>query len=134
MENQDTGDKQDNFFLKIAGKVNVPTKVEIGHNYKLVADCSVISEQRNDNEDGTFDFVSKVVPITVEISKDNGPIIKAKDPRRNSQLIRNYLWKMWHDDGSIEDFEEVYHAATLEIMSEMPRIYREAIKRIENNR
>lgn len=96
------------YYIKIQGKVNVPKKIDIGHNYRVVMDCSVTQEQKEDNEDGTFNIISKVVPITAEISKDNGETIKAKDPRKNSTKIRNLLHWKWSHANSTEDFESYY--------------------------
>lgn len=96
------------YFIKIVGKVNVPSKIDIGHNYKVMMDCSVTQEQKEDNEDGTFNVVSKVVPITAEITKDNGATIKAKDPRKNSTKIRNLLHWKWQHSNITEDFESYY--------------------------
>lgn len=123
----------ENYFIKIQGKANVPSRVEIGHNYKLVCDCSVTQEQRVDNDDGTFDVIAKVEPITIEISKDNGEVIKAKDPRKNSQKMRNYLFKIYHEEGFIEDFDRVYDAFTYEVMGMTPGLLRNAIKRVQGN-
>lgn len=122
----------DTYYAKIQGKVNIPIKLEIGHNFKLTADCSVTGESKEDNEDGTYSYVAKLVPITAEITKDNGPTIKAKDPRKNSQKIRNYLFKAYSDEGYVEDFDEVYDSFTLEVMSMTPVLLREAIKRLTN--
>jgi hypothetical protein len=118
------------YYIKIQGKANIPEALSIGHNFKVVADCSVTQEQRDDNEDGTLDVTYKVVPVTAEISKDNGPTIKAVDPRRNSQKIRNYLFKHYHDEGVVEPFDEVYDAFTFEVMSMTPQLLRGALKRI----
>lgn len=118
------------YFVKIQGKANVPEKLSIGHNYKLEADCSITSETRCDNENGEFDVIYKVEPITVSIQKDNGKIIKAKDPRRNSQKIRNYLYKIYVAEGYTEDFDSVYDAFSWEVMSNTPNLLREAVKRI----
>jgi len=119
------------YFVKIQGKANIPTPLKIGHNYKLTADCSITSEQKNDNENGSFDIIYKVEPITVEIQKDNGEITKAKDPRKNSVKFRNYLYKLWMEDGCIYPFEEVYENVVYEAMGMMPSLLRSAIKRLE---
>ncbi len=120
------------YFLKVQGKANIPVPLGIGHNYKIVCDCSVTQEQRDDNEAGGLDITYKAVPLTIEVSVDNGPTIKAKDPRKNSVKIRNMLWKQFFNEGGIEDFDKVYDEATWVIISMMPQIYREATKRIEN--
>ena len=124
----------ENYFIKIQGKANVPERVDIGHNYKLTADCSVTSESRIDNQDGSFDIIFKVEPVTVAIEKDNGEVLKAKDPRKNSQKLRNYLFKLYHDEGYVEDFDRVYDEVTYVVMSYMPSMLREAIKRLEDKK
>jgi len=120
------------YYIKISGKVNVPAKVDIGHNYKLVADCSVVSEQKSDLENGEFSITSKMIPITAEITKDNGETIKAADTRRVSQKIRNMLWKEWDREGCIYPFEEVYEQVGYLVMRDLPQYLREAIKKFEN--
>lgn len=126
-------DKQNTYFIKLMGKANIPTPLGIGHNYKVVADCSITQEQKDDAENGGLDITYKAVPLTVEITQDNGETVKAKDPRRNSVKIRNMLWKEYFNDtGGAEDFSKVYDEATWVILSMMPHIYRETIKRMEN--
>jgi hypothetical protein len=125
MENNET------YYLKIQGKVNIPNRVEIGHNYKVVADCSITSETKIDNDNGEFDVVFKVEPITCEISKDNGAVTKAKDPRKQSVKFRNYLYKLWSEEGCIYPFEEVYQAVIYEAMGVMPSFLRSVIKRMD---
>lgn len=120
----------ENYYVKIQGKANIPVPLPIGHNYRLTADCSVTGENRSDNNDGTYDVTFKVEPITVEIGTSNGETIKARDPRKNSQKIRNYLFKHYHDEGVIEDFDRLYDAFTYEVMSMTPVLMREAIKRL----
>jgi len=123
--------ENETYYVKIQGKANIPTALSIGHNYKLTADCSITSEQKNDNENGSFDIIYKVEPITVEIQKDNGEITKAKDPRKNSVKFRNYLYKLWMEDGCIYPFEEIYENVVYEAMGMMPSLLRSAIKRLE---
>lgn len=119
------------FYAKIIGKANIPQRLEIGHNFKITTDCSVTSETRSDNNNGEFDVVFKIEPVTMEIVKSNGEIIKAKDPRKNSQKIRNYLFKIYHEEGFVEDFDSVYDAFTYEVMGMTPSLLREAIKRLQ---
>lgn len=121
------------YFLNIRGKVNIPMPITIGHNYRLIADCSVVSENKSDNEDGTFSITYKLVPLTAEIGKDNGPTLKAKDPRRNSEKFRKYLYKLWMEhEANIYDFQEVYDAVVLEAMSDFPEYLYKAVKKLES--
>lgn len=126
----------DIYYAKIQGKVNIPEPLAIGHNFTLKADCSIVSEQKSDLEDGTYSVTYKLVPITAEITKDNGETIKAKDTRRVSQKIRNMAWKEWDSlppnaTEDYHDFEEIYEAVGYVILSQMPTLIRQAIKRIE---
>ncbi len=121
------------YYVKINGKVNVPSKLPIGHNYRLTADCSVTGESKEDNENGSYSIISKLVPITVAIENDNGEIIKAKDPRKNSQKMRNYLYKLYADEGYTEEFDRVYDMFAMEVMSMTPALLRQAIKRLNPN-
>lgn len=118
------------YYIKIQGKANIPNALSIGHNFKITSDCSITSQTKTDNDDGTFSVTFKAEPITVEIQKDNGEVIKAKDPRKNSQKIRNYLFKHYFNEGVIEDFDRVYDAFTLEVMAMTPQLLREAVKRV----
>jgi hypothetical protein len=68
--------------------------------------------------------------VTVEIEKDNGEVIKAADPRKNSVKFRNYLRKLYFDDGCVEDFDRVYDSVIDESMAIMPHLFREALKRL----
>lgn len=91
------------YYVKIQGKANIPVPLAIGHNYRLEADCSITSEIRTDNNDGTYDVTFKVEPVTLAIGKDNGEIIKAKDPRKNSVKVRKSVWKVAEDYQVDED-------------------------------
>ncbi len=120
----------DTYYIKVQGKANISKPLNIGHNFKVVADCSIVSEQKSDLENGEFAITWKAIPVTIEVTKSNGEVIKAKDPRKNSQKIRNYLFKSYADEGFTEDFDAVYDAFTLEVMLMTPQLLRGAIKRL----
>lgn len=105
------------YYVKIQGKANIPKPLAIGHNYRLVADCSITSETKTDNDDGTFNVTFKVEPITIEIQRDNGETIKAKDPRKNSVKIRNSSRKVANDYALDED--KFYNFATARSIGSM---------------
>jgi hypothetical protein len=100
------------YYLKVSGKANIPKRLEIGHNYKVVMDASITQEQKNDNNDGTYDVIFKVEPLTVEIGKDGGEVIKAKDPRKNSVKIRNKLHWLWQNAQMNIEFDDYYTKVT----------------------
>ena len=119
------------YYIKVTGKANIPEALSIGHNWKIECDCSIVSEQKSDLENGEFSVTYRAVPVTINIIKDNGEVVRAKDPRKNSQKIRNYLFKLYADEGHVEDFDSVYDAFTQEVMFMSPQLLRQAIKRLE---
>ena len=121
------------YYIKLQGSANIPKALSIGHNYKISADCSITSESKSDLENGEYSVTYKAVPITIEITKENGEVVQAKDPRRNSQKIRNYLFKTYFNEGYAEDFDAVYDAFAQEVMLMTPQLLREAIKRLNSN-
>lgn len=119
-------------YIKIQGKANIPCPLATGHNFEVVADCSITEKKEIDNQDGTYDMVYKAEPLTISISKDNGPVIKARDPRRNSEKLRKYLWKLWSDHKGVTfDFQDVYSEVTLVAMLHMPELLDEAVHRLD---
>lgn len=121
----------DNYFIKVKGKANIPEPLSIGHNFLIENNCSITSEQKIDNEDGSFDWVFAAEIITTEIRKDNGEVIKGKDTRRNSEKIYKYLWKLWSEEGYTEPIDQVYDAFSIEVMIYAPQLLRDAIKRLK---
>jgi len=107
------------YYAKIQGKANIPQALSIGHNYKVVSDCSITSEAKEDNEDGTFNVTYKLEPITMEICKDNGSVVKAKDPRKNSTKIRNLLYFKWKESNEAIEFDEYYTKFTNTVLLNM---------------
>ena len=123
--------EQDTYFIKVQGKANIPERLEVDKNYHIACDCSITQEKKDSNENGTYNITFKAEPMTVEILKNNGSVIKAKDPRRNSQKFRNYLYKLWNEDGCIYPFEEVYEQVVYEAMGVMPNLLRSVIKKLD---
>lgn len=118
------------YFINLRGKVNIPQKLEIGKNYSITADCSVTQSKVDDNHDGTVNITFKAEPMTLDITGENGEVIKAKDPRKNSVKFRNYLFKLYAQEGYTEDFDTVYDMVILEALSVMPTLLQGAIKRL----
>ena len=90
---------EETYFIKIQGKANIPERLEVDKNYHVACDCSITQESKDSNENGTYDITFKAQPMTVEILKSNGDIIKAKDPRRVSVRMRNFIYKNWSQEG-----------------------------------
>ena len=117
--------------LKVAGKSELPNEIEIGHNYHIALDGSITGFKVEDNEDGTFNKIYDFKPIHIELLTPTGKSLKLADPRKNSQKIRNYLYKCFAEEGYVEDFDDVYDAFANVVMGMTPQLLRDAIKRLD---
>ena len=126
--------KINSHILKIQGRVELPHAVDMGHNYHVSVEGSINKEEIHDNEDGTCNRVSTFKPIKVSLLTPKGESLKLKDPRKNSQKLRNYLFKLYTEEGYIEDFDRVYDEFTNATMAFAPSLLKEAIKRINEHK
>lgn len=118
------------YILKVQGKSELPSEIETGHNYHIALDGSVNKVELHDNEDGTWNKVYTFKPVHISLLTPKGESLKLKDPRKNSQKLRNYLFKLYTEEGYTEDFDRVYDEFTNATMAFSPSLLREAIKRI----
>lgn len=125
-----TEQKINSHILKLQGKAELPQEIELGSNYHIALEGSIIATSEHDNENGTSDKVYTFRPVKVEILTPKGKMLKLKDSRKNSQKLRNYLFKLYAQEGYVEAFDQVYDNFTLETMSMMPELLRGAIRRI----
>lgn len=123
--------KINSHILKITGKVEVPQKLTSGHNYKVTIEGAVPKMETSDNENGTFDITYTLKPIKVEFIDETGLTIKAKDPRRNSELARTQARAIWLDKSPNVDQEVFYDAISGYFRSIANQVADELIK--QNN-
>lgn len=102
--------------LKLTGKCELPSAIEIGHNYTVVLKGSVVSQNESDNEDGTHNMSYSFRPVTGEVQTEDGASLKLKDNRSNSVLIRALVYKRWVNAASNIPFEDFYDGVCKEIM------------------
>lgn len=102
--------------LKLTGKCELPSAVEIGHNYTVTLKGSITTSAESDNEDGTHNKAYTFRPVTGEILNDEGESLKLKDNRSNSTLIRQLIYKKWVNAASSMAFEDYYDGVCREIM------------------
>lgn len=105
--------------LKLTGKCELPSEVAIGHNYHVSLKGSIISCTESDNEDGTLNRTYAFKPVTGEILTDDGEMLKLKDNRSNSTLIRQLVYKKWVNAASNAEFETYYDLVCRAIMQHM---------------
>jgi hypothetical protein len=96
--------------LKINGSVEIPKELTSGYNYDVKISGAVPKIEMVDNENGTFDVVYKMKPIKVEVINELGETLKAKDPRRQSELTRMQAKAIHMEKGLTIDFDTFYEA------------------------
>ena len=103
--------KENDYFIKLTGKANIPCTMEIGRNYKVQLQGTVTSLTESDKDDGSHSIFYRFEPVIVEIVDDRGVAIRAKDTRRMSALLRAKLWKEWGKAQTNLDFGDWYEVA-----------------------
>lgn len=105
--------------LKLTGKSELPSAIEMGHNYNVALSGSITAVAEHDNEDGTADRIYTFKPIKMEVLTPTGKTLSLKDTRSNSQLLRSMLYGKWKNAASSISFEDAYATFTHRIMSDM---------------
>ncbi len=100
--------KMDDHFLKIQGKAELPSPIEIGHNYHVSLEGSITSKTTTDKDDGSFVHTFLFKPIKLELLDPLGKTLKLKDARSKSQLWRSRVWSLWKNSNNPTPFEEWY--------------------------
>ena len=107
------------FYLKLNGKVNIPEKLELGHNYHAILGGSITKEERLDLNNGDFAITAKFEPITCEVLTPKGKTLKAKDKRKMSQKLRGRIFMIWQEGQEQMDFDEYYEKRMKEIITNL---------------
>src|SRR3990167_2206702 len=107
------------YIVKLTGKASILEKLELGKNYKIEIDASIVSTTDEDNEDGTLSRYYKVEPVLMKIVKDNGLVIKSKDIRSRSKQLRSAIWREWQAGNVNEDFDSYYDRVMVNIIKQI---------------
>lgn len=107
------------YFIKLAGKGNIPEGLSIGHNYHIVAEGSVTEEKKSDNNDGSMNVTYKFEPVLIETVKETGESIRAKDTRSRSQQLRAALFRKWRDSNDDKEFDKFYDEFMVKVIGEV---------------
>lgn len=111
--------------LKLTGKSELPSAIEMGHNYNVALSGSITAMAEHDNEDGTADRIYTFKPIKMEVLTPLGKTLTLKDTRSNSQLLRSMLYAKWKNAASAISFEDTYSKFVHGVMSDMDRLVEE---------
>lgn len=108
----------DSYVIKLSGKAELPSPLEIGHNIKAVLEGSITEDKKVDNDDGSFTHYFTFKPIIVETINEMGERIRARDTRSRSQQLRSLLFKKWREQNIAKEFEDYYDEEMVRIMGE----------------
>lgn len=113
----------DKHLLKLTGKAESDAPIQIGHNYKVVALGSVVSESITNGKDGII-RTATFKPVQLTISQDMGEALRLSDTRGMSEQFRSILWRIWKEREDKEDFNEVVYPAIMKnLIKTAPDIY-----------
>jgi hypothetical protein len=115
-------EKMDDHFIRLTGKGNIPQGLEIGHNYKVVAQGSITTKTESDKDDGSHSINYKFEPVLVEVVDDLGKSIKAKDTRSHSQLFRARVWKCWSKTNNGMSFDDYYGRLMMRLIQQADEV------------
>ena|SRR3990167_5746658 len=99
---------ENEYYVRLSGKANIPEPLEIGRNYKLITSGTITSFTESDLNDGRHVIYYKYAPILVELVDDLGESIRAKDTRSLSSLFRARMWKWWSNSPQGLEFDQFY--------------------------
>lgn len=106
----------DSYVLKLSGKAELETPLANGHNIRTLLEGSIVEETISDNDDGTSTHYYKFKPVNVELIKETGERLRARDTRSRSQQLRALLYKKWREANVPKTFEDYYDRAMIDIM------------------
>lgn len=115
-------EKQDDYFLKLSGKGNIPEPLTIGHNYNLMAQGTITSATESDKHDGSHVIYFRFEPVIIEVVDDRGKSIRAKDTRSLSQLFRARVWKEWSKRNDGVEFNSYYENLMSNMLQQVEEI------------
>ncbi len=89
--------------LKIGGTCEIPTTLEMGHDYVVAGKLSVTSIEKIDENNGEFEFCHKSKLHSIELVNRLGATVKGKAKGSQSQKLRFSIMEK-------ENTEEYYQA------------------------
>ena len=106
------------YILRLVGSASIPEPLENGHDYGIICDVGIYSQEDVDNHDGTFNkkYKAKLLGNMELIPKGKSPIKVKVKGSTDSQQFRMLLHNEWRSLGTGEDFEEYYHKEMQELI------------------
>ncbi len=108
--------------LKLSGKAELPNEIDVGSNYRVSLEGSIISMTESDNENGTYTRTYTFRPVKIDLLDPKGKMLKLKDPRQKSQLFRGRVWSIWKDAPTPQTFDDFYDHLMSNLITHAPEL------------
>ena len=112
----------DNYILRLSGKSELPSEIEIGFNYHISLEGAITSKTITDNENGSNSVTYLFKPIKIELLDPKGKTLKLKDTRSASQLLRGSLYKNWLNSKAGQTFDDYYQNGMIKMLQDKDAI------------
>lgn len=112
----------DNYILRLSGKAELPQDIEIGHNWHISMEGSITSKTITDNENGSHSVTYLFKPIKVELLDDKGKMLKLKDTRTRTQLLRGRMYGIWSKLQTNLSFEDYWDSLMVKVIQHADEI------------
>ena len=91
------------YIISIGGKASTLEALELGGDYRVTIDGTIISQTDVDNDNGTKNVVSKLKPRLVDSIEHKGKKLKIKDKSSSSKKThgRHHFWEAEHPQENI---------------------------------
>lgn len=114
---------ENRYVLKISGSAESPTSIQIGKNYKVVAEGIVEASSVRDIK-GIRVNTANFKPVRIEVQNELGESLRLADARGFAQQFRSMMWRIWKDRGDKEDFNDVVYPTLMKnLLKTAPDIY-----------
>lgn len=101
--------------IKFTGSLSVGEPLKVDDRYRIGIDVEVYEGGKRSCQNGEFDYIFKTRVIGGEVLKNDGSILKGRDKKKRSQVLRNSIWFKWDHK---EDFEDFYESEMNKIINE----------------
>ena len=111
--------------LKLVGEASLPEGLEIGKDYLVSINGSIVKKSESPTEDGKMDMEYRFKALSCEVLKESGKTIKSIDKKRDSQKHRamiNYYRKEKFPEIEEEDFYHSYIGKSMSNFDEICRL------------
>ena len=88
---------QNDYWLQLTGKVNIPSPLINDHSYKITGNFDVYTESQSSNQDGSYNITFRGKFTDEIFLEKNGEVMRATNKTSHSQDFRKKIFNAGHD-------------------------------------